>query len=198
MNLLRKIITAFICVAMLVSCEKEEVELGCQEKIETYYSDYKKIWFKVDGSDSLYLNYGAQTTEDNSIPDTYIYRFEQWPNFRRLEMYFTRMVLTEEDSCAAKLQHRVGFRTIIDQGPDETKTYTIGSLNPLDDASSYAIYVGDKLNDDEYWRYSVGDSCGTIEITKYVERDTLAGRFNLNIDGIQTEGGFEINLNRLY
>ena len=184
------------CATMFTACKKEdETPKGpCQEEYETSYQDYKTIGFTINGSETLYQNYGMQSYPANAQrPSDYLVKFEGnnvTLNLERIEL--------EGDQCEVNRQHWVIIKLALDQTSYETKEYIVGSALSQTNYQNYASYTGELLNDGETIRFSVGDNCGKVTVTKYIPPQKFEGYFEIDINGIDANGKFKIDLTKDY
>lgn len=197
MNALNKALlgAAIASLTLLASCEKGSSQNGpCAEEYNTSYQDYKTISFTINGSDSLFQNYGLQSYPPYSPePSDYLVKFQGY----NLTMNLERIQLLG-DSCAFHRQHWLILKLALNQTSFETKEYIVGSPSSQTNFQNYATYTGDALNPGEVLRFSSGDSCGTVTVTKFIPQQLLQGYFDLDVSGIDATGKFDIDLTRVY
>lgn len=191
------LIFALLSAWFMASCTLEPVEPNpCEATYDQAYKDYKNIAFTIQDSDTMYLNYGAQTYDER--PDDYVIEVFSPHGYQSLiEFNFTRIIL-EGDECTARKQHQLIVTVDVDQKPYEIKDYSIGSVYSQINGRNHALYTGEALDPSEYLRVSVGEDNGIFTVTKYIPDRFISGHFDINVDGIAATGEFEIDLTADY
>ena len=177
----------------LFSCEqKDEEEDMSLCAFESKYKDVDEIQFKINGI-NYKQNLGSKAYEGTSVPNiAKIYNFTNGANGTRVELFFTRAQLSNEETCDVEFQHRLVIAiNKLQQGLNETKTYPVDiGLFPEGASSSY-------INETNNVELAADSS--SITITQYIPDNILNGYFSINYSkDTKANGTFNLDLMRTY